>query len=523
MILSIISKINFYLEPFIFVSTGAIFILFFIFGIMSWKNIFDFFKKIKRKTIIILVLIFLIGLSLRFFVISHQLIMVEDELNYIITAKSLLSHFFTTRHEKAPGWAFLLAVAFKLFGIKINTALFLSSTLGSLTIPGIFFITLLLSKKEEISLYSALIFSILPLHVVWSGSAETNVSSLFFLITGIFFCLLYFQNRNSHILFRLSLYGLAFLSLFRPENYLVFLIFLICFLIFDFRRLRDYNFILPLVGIIILITPCLFSAMDYYFNFFPDKLGAWSIGNIIYNSRSLGEYFFNTRIHPYIFLILCPLGMIIAFFKNKKTFLFLIAWVAIFYLAYFSSWVGKDAMSGKTRVFLNFYPPMTIFCGYFFYFVGESFKNKKKRKLVISILLLAVLSFFYMSYKENNGKYLTGTSYLLGKAETEIIKIAERKIPKDCLVVANFPRVLATAGLKTISVDYWNEKKDSFIGISCVLFLKDYTCNDVRGLFNLGNFPNAKEVDCEKIKEDANVYISITSGKDYPMGFYKKN
>lgn len=181
MLLQFINKISSYLLPFLSISAGTIFILFLIFGFLAGKFLKQFFKKISKKTWLIIFLIFLLGLMMRLFVPFHQLMGVEDENMYMTTAKGLLDSFFDIKSaERAMGWSLILAIAFKLFGLSLNTAFYTSSVLGSLTILNVFFIALILSKKEEIALYSAFLFAILPLHIFWSGSAETNVPSLFF-------------------------------------------------------------------------------------------------------------------------------------------------------------------------------------------------------------------------------------------------------------------------------------------------------------------------------------------------------
>ncbi len=282
MFLQFIYWINFYLSPFASISAGVIFTLLLIFGLLAGRSLIRFFKNISRKTWLIILLIFLLGLALRLFISSHQLLQVEDEMGYMTTARGLLDNFFDIRHERAMGWSLILAIAFKLFGLGVNTAFYTSSVLGALTVLNVFFIAFLLSKKEEIALYSASFFAILPLHIFWSCSAETNVPSLFFLTLGAFFCLLYFQNRANNILFRLSLCSLAFAALFRPENYLIFVIFLILALIFNFQSFRSFitNFILPTVIILVLIVPCFFETASFYFGYQSAevaKISNWSL------------------------------------------------------------------------------------------------------------------------------------------------------------------------------------------------------------------------------------------------------
>lgn len=517
MLLQFINWINLYLSPFASASAGTIFVLLLIFGLIAKKSFAKFFKSINRRVWLIIFLIFLLGLILRLFVPSHQLLQAEDEMSYMMTAKGLLDDFFGIRHERAMGWSLILAISFKLFGLGLNTAFYTSSALGALTILNVFFIALILSKKEEIALYSSFLFAVLPLHIFWSGSAETNVPSLFFLTLAIFFGLLHFQNRNNGILFRLSLASLAFACLLRPENYFVFVIFLILALIFNFRSFRSFsqNFILPAVIISVLIAPCFFETAIHYFGYpAVAKVSNWTLKNLVVGSKNYGKYFFNNALHPIIFSILYLAGAAYLFFKNKKIFLFLISWLLLFYLVYFPSWFGGAGVGGGSRIFLNFYLPMAIFGGYFICFLRKYLWLKGSGKALVAILFLLIQASFLV-YIKNNNNYIGG---LIGphKAETEIIKLAEKKVPKDCLVIANFPLMLITTNLEIIEINNGEEYGAPFYNSGCTLFFQDYTCGRSWSIHRPDYLAN-----CAKMKEyNLEPYLTY-SEKNYTVGFYK--
>lgn len=480
MILQFINWINFYLFPFASISAAVVLFLFLATGLLAGKPLMQFFMTINKRTWLILIFIFFIGLCLRFFVSPHQLIQAEDEMSYMATARGLLDNFSDIRHERAMGWSLILAMAFKLFGLKINTAFYTSSVLGSLTVLNVFFIAFLLFKKEEIAIYSSSLFTILPLHIFWSGSAETNIPSLFFLSLGIFFSILYFK-KNDYVLFRLTLIGLAFASLFRPENYLIFCIFLI--LVFLLKRclLKNYQFIVPLIITFLLIAPCFFETANFYFG---DNLGIngvykWELHNLIEGAKWSFNYLFSNYLHSVAFSFLCIAGFVYLFLINKKMFFVLFFWFLLFYIIYFSSWFSVTEFGGRSRIFLNFYLSMVIAAGYAFHVFISYLKNN------IIIITTGIIMFFLIVtnpsfFIGHNKNYLIHSELRdIFKLETEAIKIAEKNIQKNCLVVATFPTMLTTTKLDVVDVDWWIEHRNNFLNKECILFFQDYMCLDI--------------------------------------------
>lgn len=519
-------------------AVGLNFVLLLIFMRLCRKSLLEFFKKINKKTWIMMLSIFLIGLLLRLFISPHQFLTFADETSYMEAAKNIMNFFPQGNYFyfRSIGWPFILAIAFGLFGISIDTAFYASSILGALTIFNIFFIAFLFSKKESIAIYSAFFFAILPLHILWSGSAETNIPSLFFLTLGLFFCLLYFQNKNNHKLFCLALAGMGFASQFRPENHVVFAVILgvILFLIFLKDKKFNFKFVFPVIFIIMLIAPDLVINLRHRlsFNFIEVDNKVVSVGYqflIKENSLKYGKYLFNSSFHPYIFSTLYLGGLIYLFFKKREAFFCLMCWLLFFYLIFYSFFL--KGIGQKSRIFLIFYPATVVLAAYLVDFLKGSLKSQKLGKICITFLLLIILVSFSPYIKNimfppnRPQEILTddelGVLFPFGKTETRLIKFAEKEIPKDCIVFANLPEMLTTTNLNTQELDSLQNYKNLFNNYGCALFFKDFTC-----YLNLSS-PELQKYrsNCKKMQEYSlnplkNFFI-VVNGKQYEFGFYE--
>ncbi len=452
----------------------------------------SFFKKISPQTWILLFIIFFLALILRIFLVSHYHIMYIDEWLYMRAGKDILLDSSQYEYLKSIAWPFILTISFGIFRISNWVALYISSILGALTIFNIFFLSFLISKNEKLSLISASIFSLIPVHLKWSGSAETNVPSIFFITMALFFCFLYYQKKSNSLLW-LSLISLAFVAQFRPENYIFPVLFLLGFFIFRINILKKLNFkfVLPLILLIILSSANLFQVLDYQLStnwIESDTRGIqsgnnWSLSNLINNSINHGIHYFGDKYHPGFYSILFIFGAIFMFFKNRRNFYFLATWFSILWLVYFTSWF--QTLGGSSRFFISFYPITVIFASYGFFLIYQilSFKIRlKKIKIGTTLLLATVLFLSFIPFINNSlgmGIHLNSGRQL----ETKIPELAEKEIPSNCLIVANFPMILqSTTNLNVVNIDLFLKNKEYSQRLlsktNCLLFFEDYCCLD---------------------------------------------
>ena len=176
------------------------FLLFLILIYLNWRYIKKFLLEIDKKTWILLAIIFIFVLSIRIFIPAHHHLMYIDEAWYMEAGKDMLQTGNQGDYPKSIGWPFILTIVFGIFGINNWVALYASTLFGALTIFAMFFMSFIITKRKDLSLISALLFSLFPVHIMWSASAETNITSLFFILLTIFFCFLYYQNKKNSLL-----------------------------------------------------------------------------------------------------------------------------------------------------------------------------------------------------------------------------------------------------------------------------------------------------------------------------------
>jgi hypothetical protein len=432
-------------------------------------------------------IIFILALGLRLAIPSQQHITYIDEQWYMEAAKNMLYTGSQGNYQKSIGWPFIISIVF-LLGVNNYLAIYASILLGSLTALNIFFIARALSRNNSLSLASAFIFSILPGNILWSSTAETNIPSLFFITLAIFFCVTYFKLKKDSLLY-LCIASLAFASQFRVENYAFFILFCIGYLIFVDSRGSLTNLLISAV-IFLLAAPNFIQAAEFQFStnwIESDSGGALegdniSPSNLFSNSVAYGRYLFDATFQPVIFSILFIVGSVYMFFKDKKSAIFLWLWFLLFWILYFGAWFqtfgGGDYLPLKTRFFAMFYPSMCIFFGYGILFLQKLFKNELIKKIIFPITAILVVLLF-IPYTTQAGDMFSDNDFIL---ETKMPEIAEKDIPKDCAIIANWPTILkSTTDLNVIDLGVFLDSKQTrdeiLANYSCVLFFQDLTCS----------------------------------------------
>jgi len=517
----IIELINNHARVLIFPLIFLNFVLLLFFICFSFREFKSFFKKIKRRTWWLILLIILLALSLRIFISPHGTLMFEDEGWYMDTAEKVLEadfNYFSDGMYKSTGWPFIISLSFFFFGKDNLVAHYASSVLGVLTVFNIFCLSLLLFRKEKIALWSAFLFSLIPVHIVWSGSAETAVPSVFFVTLALFFSLLYFKQKAGSLLW-LSLFAVIFAAQVRMENYFLLPLFLLGLFIFKVNPFKKDSFKsvfikIILIGLILIMSlPNLFNNLNHYLfnNWNTIDTGQyapnWGISNFIYNWVQQGSHLFDGEYHPLIFSIFLILGIIYAIKKNKKALIFLGTWFLIFFLIYFVSWPG---LNPKSRLFLNFYPITVIFAGCGVYLINNLVKHERFKNILTLILIIALLLSFFPSIKrEIERKNFLSQS----RMETEIVHLAAKHLPDNCLIVSNLP-VMVSGVVNAIVIEssYFLEQRNidsTFLeSKECLLFFKDYTCDPSMD-FN----PEWQE-DYQRIEEDYKLIPFLVYHKD---------
>ncbi|MFA6383358.1 MAG: glycosyltransferase family 39 protein [Parcubacteria group bacterium] len=479
------------------------------------KYLKEVFLKINKITWISLVVVFLGALFLRMYLPVHSHILYIDEFWYMEAGKNILFHGSQDYYPKFIGWPFILSIAFGIFGVSnwvaINTSIFF----GALSIFAVFFTVFLITEDAPAALLSSALFSLLPIHIRWSATAETNVTSLFFILLTVFLCFLYFEYKEESLLW-LAFSSIAFTSQIRSENYFLFPLFIITFLIYgrDILKRINLRFLLPIFIFAAISLPNFIQSINFQMatNWISNdtqgyEAGSnWSLANLLHNSLAYGVDLFNGRYYPAVLLLFIISGFIYLFYKKRKAWLFLMIWFISFWLIYFTSWF--QTLGARERFYLSFYPIIIIFIVYGIFFISQVLSFKKKWiDMGVRTFLFAVIIFLFIPYIQAYAKMYSDDAHVL---EANLPELAGKNIPANCTIVANLPTILrSTTNLSFVDADLFlknDEVQKDVLGFDCALFLEDYTCSG----WDQQSFTNCKEIKSRFLLKE---YQSYSKGR----------
>jgi len=515
------------------IGPAFVFLNFFIMLVLMYKTKSYWFAQIKGISSaqwIFLAFIFVVSVWLRFIVFKPRHIMYVDEFWYMEAAKNLITYGNIGGYLKSLGWPMLLSIVFLINGISNYIAIYTTAILGALTFFNIFLLTSMIYKNRWLGIVAAALFSILPGHVLWSVTAETNVPALYFITLAMFFTFLYFTHKTNLLLWT-SLVSIGFIAQIRPENHIFFLLFLFGTFIFikPFPEI-NFNYLAPWILSFSLSIPDIARVLrDKLSNNWLEAESKgmihgsnFSLNNLLYNSKKWGGYLFADTLHPLFFSFLFLLGCLYCYKYYRKYWKLLILWFGLIYITYFTAWFqtlgGTTQLYGKVRFYLSFYPVLVIFAAGGIYCLGQFIKRRISKTPsgfgLISALLVIILMLNFLPYMKGRRDYFK-------ELELKVITNIGKDFTSKDIFVINLPSVLnATTDVGTCALKDFLEddlyRKNIMDSGGRVFFLDDYTCTI---------FDHFKK-NCEQIKENFDLVLfrefkldqkSLSSGVEEPV------
>jgi len=498
---------------------------------LGYKDIVSGFKKIKKSTWIILIIILLFGFYLRMFVAPHSHHIFFDEDIYLNIAQNIANegkaclcnygdteNCFNCISNKQPyGLSAFYAIFFFLFGVSETIAVNVSVIIATFSILLVFLVSYLIFKKEKLSVYSALVFTLIPIHIRWSVTQALGPLLVFFSLLTILLFLIYLEKRNMFILFAFFC-TLAYTCQIRPESMLMAVVAASFFIFMDnkiFKTVRDWKFLIALALFLILILP----TVEHTDNMKYDNWGAsgdmFSKDIIKRNLADNSKFFVENTRFPLIFTIFSIIGIIFGLYKYPKKIIPFIIWFLFFFAIFIPFYAGSFNYGKDVRFSLNLYPSIAIFSGLGFYSLNlillKKFKQKKeltKSSMHILIMLLILLSFIpFIGLVSNYGE--KGWD---AKA-THDFAVSEAQNIKNCIVISKVPSMFLVSGVPSIQLFLVSDKMMKLHKeYDCVMFYEGYWCI---------NFPEDDEGVCSNFKNDYNLKIYKSSQtRDKTYTFY---
>lgn len=505
-----IEQVYFFLKHHTLLILSLHLILILVFLALNFRDIKKRFSKIDRRIWIALLLIFVVGLVLRveyhgFYsptpVQEYSMYLLDE--NIWVNRCRFGSYEECIEYEKAvfpPGYPFLIVISYIVFGLNTLHAAYISSILGSLTIILVFLISYVLFKKEEISLVSAFIFSVIPLHIYFSHYSEPRVISLFFVSFTVLVYLIALKKDDVRMWILTALL-LSYSIFVRQENSILLLLFVAgAFLYgYKFKKPEARKFIIPVTlfvllqllaqGWIIIEQP-----FGYAGNFYEKPLLSLSYfppQSIVYFSIMFNNFPVEQMLFSPLASLLFIAGILLLPLKKlrrEKIFVFSFFFIYFFfYSIYLYCAPMTVACEGHLRYTLTMMVPYSILAGYAVYEISNRFKMERLVKIGFysAIIILVVLTSQIavpetILKDERNELNVDGMS-------------AINKTPNDCVILTDFNTELSRS---EIIPD--NRRKTMYITVRDMHYLDDVlrnsSCmmgvfyNDIEGYDNIDDF-----------------------------------
>lgn len=513
------------------------FLLIIITFVLSFRKIRKQFN-IKKNTWIMLILIFLLGISLRTLTPVY-LTTYADEFAHIETGKNIVTYGradmciggYSDFEEKActlynepAGFPYVVGLFFFFLGVSETSAYAINIIMGSLLGVIIFLFCFLLFRSEKTGLYSAFVVSILPLYILLSRNIEPDIVSAFFILLTFLSFLLFFKIRNFKIgVFATSI--LAFSMSIKQENILLIpLVLLLAIIFVDMKNLRskikNYKFWLLVALLVVLVAPHIFHlSLELHPALFYGKPTATAVGgqlikmeNVGMNAQILNRAMWG-NFYPILINLFLVVGLIYAFKKYRKGGIFLIIFFSLYmfvYLAYSASIVEKYLITGLI--------PLICFAGIGMYavegFVVPKLYGTARRRVInfaIPLAIVLVLFLFFVPYfyevreglKPLNVDHGYPRDYIHYK-EKEVINSIDEKID-NCYIVAERPVLFSATDLKIIATGFvlYEQKpvRNVIDNGGCIFYFEDLYCTDFYSLGSRCGIENESIETCEKLRQ----------------------
>lgn len=486
---------EFLINNYYFFMKNIILIGIILFGINA-KTIISLFKDVNRKTWFILCLVAIAGFIIRMWFIPHTHHVYFDEFEHINIAENMLYQGKCCVTSKGidsmceeyriqfwfPAHHSILAILFSIFGNSEQVAYNLSATIGSLSIFVIFLMVYLLFNNQVVALYSAFLFSLIPVHLKYSGASEMGVTSLLFMLLTILTSLIYLKSKDiKSLLFLIVIVALTVYT--RPENMMLLLLLPYLLLIankeaFEHRK-KYYHIVLSVILLSLLLVFCF---LHLYLGLFISPPPGWG-DNLVARLNNFKKHVFDNLLfwfsnyHPLSFTVLTVFGVIHLFNKNKKILFFFIVWFLVFLLLYSQYHMGSFLHnSDSDRYTFSLYISLIIFSGYGLFEFINLFKFKRIiTAIIVTFIVIEIFSplrlglnrtFSRDVYKEykfilSNKDKIQDDIYVISYNPSAIISSIHKKsiLPYSFLEMQELPREAI------LFKDYWwynnNNKLDS--------------------------------------------------------------
>lgn len=410
---------------------------------LSQRDIISRFRKIGKTAWIVFLIILIIGAGMRVFWPSC---MAADGLcwNYVVRGQEMLDTQTVSIFKYSSGYPFMIALSFFFFGSSLETVLYLNLLMSILTILNVFLITWVLFRKESVALFSALVFSLLPVPVIFARISASEVTATFFATLALLVFLISLEADKKRLYYLAGL-----LLVFAIHVRLDSSIFIPLFAIGLYLKRKDISFAklkMPLLLFAVFMIP-----VSYYYITADDAFGTYhredihhtypySFSPVYLGSNLLKHAEILSEPNNYPLILYLFLFASVLFVRKERNLLFPLLWAGIFLTFYGLYWGSQISNLDLWQILLH--PALAILIGYGIFAVKDitekcserifSMKFLPKEKMFISLMtLFLIFSVFYFGTGvfEFNRTYYCMTG--------DMISVSSLIGRDDCLLIEN--------------------------------------------------------------------------------------
>ncbi len=490
-----------------------ILLTFLILLVLNYKGLVRPFRKISRKTWLTLLVIFIIGFALRndsyFYGFGFDGMHYQETANFFfktglyVKGCAIGNVYDCKLYHQAlfpAGFPYPIVLLYYVFGQSSLWAMMLSAFMGSLTVILVYLITYSLFKKEEIGLYTSLVFALIPMELMINGSAAVRPFSSFFIALTVLFFLLAL-GKNKVKLWSLFAITFSYCIYVRQENSILLIPMLLLFLTKNrltkksFRTEKISGFVkkywLPVAIFIVSQIPVqhwiLFGAVDWNLNnpmfslhYFP--FTAPILLTLFFTNYAWIEVLFNPLISVLFFA-----GIYFVFKgKRKINISFLWLWFLSFFLliAFYFQCQGypQNFCVNFVRYMTMLSLPYSIISGFVLFRINEKLKVNRYAFLTVILVVIVIVSSISIPatlFKDARLEedYVGDAIHAVNRMDKDcLIFVSQYAIPNSDILGENKRKWIDIDLIMSGTVEWvWEEIENS----TCIIFLKDYRCREI--------------------------------------------
>jgi len=389
--------------------------------ILNYKVLLEQFRKVSTRTWIILIAILFLAFFLRAFSPScptNDAKMFE----HVWRADRMLAGqpLIEGELQRPTGYAFLLTVAFYVFGSSVYSIAGFNLIISTLTVLVVFLLTFTIIKNERYSLLAALVLCLMPLHIFYSMHSSARETALFFVSLAFLLFFIAVQNKKRKTLLLASVSIFVALTI-RMEN-LIYVLLLAASTPLFFKRSDLKKLVLP-VGVLflllILMVPYFLNAPmtfgyrsekqgrsimeEVYHDAFPEveKGATFSLHTFPATIQGNLELLLNPLIYPVLLFFFALLSLSII--PKNRVAIPVIAWFFLVFL-FHGIWFGGSLISYQLYQVLAL-SPLAVMIGLGFFQLGnaleprlESVLSKARKKYAPALVTVAFLGIIILAF-----------------------------------------------------------------------------------------------------------------------------